>query len=195
MKKIIIILLSIIIISAGLIACQKKSDEKNTLEIYLVSGALTDDKSIGIDSLILEKTPIITLDDIQRYYWEDQVFIMKKDLLSDRLNEQTGQTYTSRGFPYVVIANGERIYMGKFWSHASSQHEFFTPLIYIELSFGAEGADYDLQPDEQIYEVTWIELQNDDNDWKNLREQTEKTIWDERIYKVLKNAGKLSEGE
>ena len=193
MKKIVIILLGIIILTS-LISCGNKSDE-NALEIYLVSGDLPDGENIDINKLVLEETPIITLDDIQRYYWEDQAFVMEKDLLRERLDEQTGKIYATRGFPYVVVVNGERIYMGKFWSALSSSMEINYPLIYIE--FPAMGKDTDeyinLEPEQQLYAVTFNKLLDDDGNWVN--KHATQGIFDKRIKKVLEKAGLLVEIE
>ena len=198
MKKIAIILLSIVILT-GLVSCGNKSSE-NTLEIYLVSGELPDGENVDINKLVLEKTPIITLDDIQRYYWEEQTFVIKKDLLRERLMERLNvapgkMPVPYYGKPYVVVANGERIYIGKFWSALSSSIESSYPIIYIE--FAAIGKDYDeynnLEPDQQLYAVTFNKLLDDDGNWVN--KDGAQVIFDKRIHKVLEKAGLLAEIE
>ena len=195
MKRIALILLSIII----LIAVDSCKSNENTLEIYLVSSDLPESgENIDINSLDLEETPILTLNDIKRYYWEEQAFVIKKDLweerMTERFNIEPGKMLVpSYGRPYVVAVNGERIYMGKFWSHLSSRLEFFTPLIYVESFFSEDKITYDLQPDEQVFAITWNELTGDNQE--DLRKQTANTIYDERIYNVLKEAGLLFEIE
>jgi len=167
---------------------------ENTWEIYLVSGGVTDGENIDVNSLTLEETPVLTLDDIQRYYWEEQIFVIKKDLLTERLNAVPGKLpVPTYGRSFVVVINGEKIYMGKFWTHLSSQLEFFTPLIYVESFFNEDIVTYDLQPDEQVFEFTWNELTGDNQE--TLRGQTMNKIYDGRIYKVLKEAGLLFEIE
>lgn len=192
MKKTCLVLV-IIIILAVFAACNDKAATESSLEIYIVSGDLPDSENIDIDSLKLKETPILTLKDIQKYYWEEQTFIMKKDLLAERLNVQPGElSVPVNGLPYVVVVNGERIYLGKFWTLLSSLLAPFEPLIYIEGTVGKDYGQYDLQSDQQLYAVSWIEISNDDN-YNILYAQVMQSIFDERIHDALKEAGVLAE--
>ena len=192
MKKFAVILLSLIILNV-FASCNGSGE--NTLEVYLVSGDLPSDGKIDINKLELEDTPVFTLDDIQKYYWEHQAFVMKKDLLNERLNAEPGKIpVPTYGKPYVLVVNGERIYMGKFWSMLSSQLEVFTPLIYVEFAWGKDNEQYDLQHDQKLYAVTWNLVENAENAGK-LKKELANKIYDKRIYKVLKNAGVLVEKE
>jgi hypothetical protein len=164
---------------------------ETTLEIYLVSGELPDDEStIDINELTLSETPVMTLGDIQKYYWDKQAFVMKKGLLTERLN--TGDT--SRipvpvwGLPYVLVVNGERIYMGKFWSMLSSAWTS-NPKIFIDGTMGVNDGSFDLRPDQQLYAVSWSSEQGNTVEKKRV----EAIVFDKRVHDALQAAGLLEE--
>ena len=160
-------------------SCGDEKTNQNSFEIYLVSGELLDNKNNDINKLTLEKTPILTLNDIQKYYWDKQVFITQKDLIRERI-EQTGSYVGVYGLPYVVVVNGERIYMGKFWTGLSSVWAY-SPSIMVDMAF-VDLEQYDLQSDQQLYVVYWGSGDAD----------TKEIVFDERIYNILKRNNLLS---
>lgn len=184
MMKCIKLIFFMILITVSLVACNNNSVDKNTLEIYLVSDELPQSENIDINSLTLEKTPLLTLDDIQKYYWEKQVFITKEGLLLERLSEFDKVAVSVYGLPYVLVVNDERIYMGKLWSGLSSVWPY-SPSITIDMPFpvATDGMEYDLQPDQQLYCVYW----------DNKATDTEHMVFDERIYEALNEKGLLCE--
>ena len=168
------------VLAIFLCACNKEAINQEPFGIYLVAGELPSDKNIDINKLALEETPILTLDDIEKYYWEQQVFVTKNDLLEDRINVPI------MGLPYVAVANGKRIYMGKFWNAVSSLWPY-SPSITINF-FGADASLYDVPPDGQLYAVYW-------DDSTPEAANVKKAVFDERIYKALKENNLLAENK
>ena len=74
--------------------------------------------------------PLITEKDILHYHWavHSIVFQPRIDTL---LHAMAGWPYRSWGLPFVVVANGERIYLGAFWWGYSNYMPSFP---YIELT-------------------------------------------------------------
>lgn len=82
---------------------------------------LTSDK-VGnklLESLQLESTPFITARDIRFYHWATHSIegTPQLDALFDRIATSWGTVF---GRPFVVVAQGERIYLGTFWWAYSS---------------------------------------------------------------------------
>jgi hypothetical protein len=91
-------------------------------EIYLISPAaevnLTDTNCSKIGDINLPKEPIISSEDVVSYNWSRQYFELTYEAcqnLSGEL-EKTGTWHN----PFVVVANGERIYRGWFVNAFSS---------------------------------------------------------------------------
>jgi hypothetical protein len=175
LKKIIIIAISIFVL-LSLNSCI--SDSKDKYEIFLIKGNFPN--TPNINELSLEKKPILSCKDIIKYYWNEQTFITKKDLLSKRL---TNKISTS-GVPFVVVVNGERIYIGKFWTLISSLNGY-NPNILVEGIIGEELNKYKLDNNEQLYGLWWNK-----ND-KDVNKDMLKKIFDPRIYNALNSIGIL----
>lgn len=179
MKQIKLIVLVILMIL--LYGCNKAAVNQVSFEIYLVSGEFPSAEDIDIDKLTLEKTPVLTLNDIRKYYWDEQAFVTKQDFLTEQIMAQTNQSVPVGGLPYVVVVNGERIYIGKFWTAISSVSPY-SPSILVNWATGADFEKYDLQPDQHLYAIYW---NNDDPGAKEI-------VFDERIYKALEQSNLLS---
>ena len=71
-----------------------------------------------LDGLIVADKPLITEDDIISFDWEKQHIHLKPGVKERLPNvDNPPQVW---GVPFVVVANGERIYLGAFWSLSSS---------------------------------------------------------------------------
>lgn len=93
----------------------KNTKSKNRFEIYLVKNPVTQAAvEIGMKNVELQDTPIITDKDIKLYNWFNHSLEINEEVY-DRIP----QVHTS-GVPFVVVADGERIYLGAFWSSFSS---------------------------------------------------------------------------
>lgn len=108
------------------------NDNNNGMEIYLVAG--NNQKYLGevedLNSLELEKEPLISREDIVSYNWD-------KHCLKIKDNKRISKELLQRSF--VVITDGERKYLGAFWSAAFSM---VPPKIPIYLDSLAEERGY-----------------------------------------------------
>ncbi|MBN1818729.1 MAG: LysM peptidoglycan-binding domain-containing protein [Sedimentisphaerales bacterium] len=68
-----------------------------------------------LEGLILDNKPILTDADILRYDWEKQTIYLKQKAQS--LLPEKPSVW---GIPFVVVAQGKRLYLGAFWTGASS---------------------------------------------------------------------------
>lgn len=188
MKRILYLILIISLTVSALVSCSQTNQEEeskaDSFEIYHVKDMGTHQAAeTDIDRLVLEDTPVISLNDITDYYWNSQIFKVRKE----GLNEQLQKAFKLSGTTFVVTVNGERIYLGAFWTRLSSQLPPETPVIYIDglwnnglekLSLGS----YWKEPDEnEIY----FEISTGIS--------ASEAIKDRRIYDVMKKAGVLSD--
>jgi hypothetical protein len=116
----------------------------------------------GLDNLVFESNPIISEKDIKLYNWSNHSIELSEGVLSRIPNVPVS------GLPFIVVADGERIYLGAFWTSISSASTSL-PVIDIlrkpfAINMGYPG-----------------KLENA-SDPRN----------DQRVYKVLTETGKLS---
>ena len=96
---------------------QGPSNSSENFAIYLVTQ--THDwsnlaaGSVELNQLVVESDPIISLDDIVRYDWDEHAMILTRDGRWRLSQMEMGQEF-------VVSAAGERIYIGVMWRAASS---------------------------------------------------------------------------
>lgn len=101
---------------------------EHTFEIYLVTMPeegfyrLAGDE---IDTLLLEKEPILTDKDFIAYHWgikehKDNLEIRDGVSVYERLRGKGFKNVGAGMYPFVVVCNGDRIYLGVFSSHISS---------------------------------------------------------------------------
>ena len=87
----------------------------------LADTTLTSDKvwNKPLESLQLESAPFITARNIKFYHWASHSIegTPQFDALLDRITTSWGTVF---GRPFVVVAQGERIYLGTFWWAYSS---------------------------------------------------------------------------
>ncbi len=118
--------------SDGNIPVETDENKKSGMEIYLVAGS--NQKYIGevenLNSLELEKEPLISRDDIVSYNWE-------KHSLKIKNNGKISNELLRRGF--VVVADGEKLYHGAFWS---AIYSMIPPEIAIYLDNLTEENEY-----------------------------------------------------
>lgn len=92
------------------------------LGIYLLADEKVNAEDVlklKLDEIPLQKKPLFTLDDFVCYSWEDHWFKLTPDALK-RLPQANTPEKRMSGIPFVLLANGERIYLGGFWTHLSS---------------------------------------------------------------------------
>jgi hypothetical protein len=152
------------------------ADKCNTgFEIYLVKqgqevwteGA----KSIPfVDELVLEETPLISSNDLLSYCWDCHSIKIKASILTER--ELVGRTF-------LVVADGERIYIGRFWSGFLSSLPYAKVLIYLD--FFDENSPY-----RYLSLGSWLP-------GREINPDAKKIISDDRVKKVIERDGKLYE--
>ena len=190
MKRILYLMLIISLVALTLVSCSQTNQEEeskaDSFEIYLVKDMSTQQATeTDLDRLILEDTPVITLNDITDYYWNSQVFKVRKEGLSEQLQK----AFKLSGTTFVVTVNGERIYLGAFWTMLSSVWPPETPIIYIDGLWNdgtqilPEGINWEEPEENEIYFEISIGI------------RASETIKDKRIYDVMKRAGVLSDTE
>lgn len=136
-------------------------------EIYLVQGlTLEQAQATALADLPLERSPLITGDDLVAYDWEDHTFLLKD-------NSKLGPDLLRR--PFVVVAGGDRIYMGAFWSPFFSM---LPPEIQL-YRVGFSGQD----EEERVFKIVC---------WQpgGTRDRS-KMISDRRIYRALRELNLL----
>lgn len=77
---------------------------------------------LRLDELTLQKEPLLTPNDFVCYSWKDHSFKLTPEATVKLPKPQVF------GVPFVVMVNGQRIYLGAFWTHASSA-SFPNPVI------------------------------------------------------------------
>ncbi len=109
----------------------------------------------SLKNLPLADSPWITTADISAYNWETHQIFLKKE--SATLMDKFQDPLFGLDIPFVVVANGERIYRGQFPSAISSSIGLGAQIFRIEgetpgVRLGPPGVSYslDLRSDERI---------------------------------------------
>lgn len=76
------------------------------------------------EDIPLAKYPIISAEDIEEYNWKTQEIILKKSIWY-RIRPPS-----VHGAPFVIVVNGEPIYVGAFWINISSISSRIPTIIY-----------------------------------------------------------------
>jgi hypothetical protein len=157
---------------------------KYKLAIYLVKDLTAFDAAkTDLVKLPLENEPIVTEKDISAYYWKSNVIKTSMPVFKDKLSKVAKLS----GTPYVLTANGERIYLGILWTPLSSMvPPEETPVLnllgsaLIMENLNKDGYNV-IQDDNDIHLEISAPYKGKDN--RN----------DKRIYNALKDAGVLKE--
>lgn len=172
-KKTLTVVLIFIILLLNSACSLNKNDDVNTnsnpgFAIYLVKDANASEAiKKDINKLVLEDEPIITDENISSYIWkEHKVILIKDEKLQSTVMEKIDMKVPTHGKPFVVVCNGERIYIGLFWSLLSSLSAPKCPVIMNDFYYGDSFIIY---------------YAYDENDSRD----------DKRIYKTFEELGKL----
>jgi len=104
------------------IQTREEAENGESYAIYLVADpqiAGPDLKDSLLEALPLAEEPLISIEDILSYDWENHVFKVTEESYQ-RLIDDIGGSVPVNGRSFVVVAKGERIYAGAFWTLASS---------------------------------------------------------------------------
>lgn len=134
------------------------------LQDTTLSASMVWDKPL--ESLVLAPKPFLTEEDITSYIWSTHEFTVTAPVDSQLAALKWAHGHTG-GIPFVVVAGGERIYIGAFWYAYSS-----------------------LMPQVPYIDVLLFphRIWNTPNPAVNVDKRS-----DGRIYRVLKTAGVLTE--
>ncbi len=91
--------------------------------IYLLADEkmnAVDALKVKLDDITLQTKPLFALDDFVCYSWEDHWFKLTPEALKKLPKPSPPENRLIRGIPFVLLVNGERIYMGAFWTSISS---------------------------------------------------------------------------
>lgn len=163
----IILLITLFLVSG----CNKDNRDitAHNFSIYLVQNlSATEAMSRKLDELPLENIPILTHKEIETYNWKEHTFSLKEGY---SLEEKLEGKVPLSGKPFVVVTDGERIYMGSFWTLISS---LYIPGIPTISSIWFKGNKND------SYTIGYGDKEHDPRD-------------DIRIYEALKGLGKIKQ--
>lgn len=141
-------------------ACDRAPTSSGTADIaihLLADDTLTavDAYNIDLDSLTLMEEPLLSVDEIKTYTWSDHSFSVETKA-HNRLKRYEESGVSTFGLPFVVVASGERVYLGGLWPSYSSYAPPFPQIWVIPLILKireASGEDIpDVRNDSRIYE-------------------------------------------
>jgi hypothetical protein len=120
--------------------------------------SVADAAKLGLDSLSLAEPAFLTSDGITAYSWAHHAFRVTPEALL-RLKALEQRPYMSQGRPFVMVAGGERIYLGAFWYAYSSlaptvPHIQVAPLsLNIARAWAIPESTADVREDPRIYRL------------------------------------------
>ncbi|AJS58544.1 hypothetical protein [Paenibacillus sp. IHBB 10380] len=152
-----------------IVGCNNGNKERavNEFSIYLVKDlSTTEAMSKKLDDLPLETIPVLTDKEIRTYNWTEHEFTMKEGI---SLEEKLEVKVPAGGKPFVVVVGNERIYLGTFWSHLSSQ--------FLDLDIPRISSNWLKGSDNDMYKIRSGKIQDPRDDTK--------------IFGALKGLGKV----
>ena len=108
--------------------------DDNVFGIYLLKDTLlttSDAKKIPLEILQVQDSPIINIIDIEEYAWTEQIIALSPDAFIKFGEVQQGKIKSTLGLPFIVIADGEKIYLGNIYPMHSSYIHADLPFIAV----------------------------------------------------------------
>lgn len=175
----------------------EKLNSNERFAIYLVKNAAytKDAIEMGLDRIKLEDTPVITDRDMEYYNWSDHSFALSEEALS-RIPR-----VTVSGLPFVVVVNGEKIYLGAFWTSISSVSTDLPVIDVTMASLGkAPGNPFSISEGYPGNRKASIDVRDDDRIFNALKEtgklnlelKANNTEVDKRLEEIIKNGPQIS---
>jgi hypothetical protein len=137
------------------------SNDEKTFGIYLLKDTLlitSEAKKLPVESLQLQEVPIININDIIDYNWEEQVISLTSEAF-ERFKGVEKKIKSVFGLPFIVVAKQQIIYLGNIYPMYSSYvHEDLpsidvAPFIEMKISKAPLQSIEDKRKDERIYLV------------------------------------------
>ncbi len=154
---------------------QDNQEYNDVFSIYLLAENIEGELPDDLDKLKLQEEPWLSIEDIDYYDYSTHYIYLKKDkasLFGEGLQNQMSSAMSS---DFVVVADDERCYLGRFHPPFSSQMPM-TPII-------SDYPGFELSPEDVIHIANSFSLDGT-ADLRN----------DHRIREALAQAGKLSLG-
>lgn len=111
-------MLMVMLLFIFIIGCTKQTevDSGYSFAIYLVEDVnISEAIKVNLRDLKLAEKPIISDLDLLSYNWQTHELKVEESLL-----KKLGNNQELVGQPFVVVANGERVYLGAFYSYYMS---------------------------------------------------------------------------
>jgi hypothetical protein len=141
-----------------------------------------------LDGLILDKNPLLMEDDIERYQLPRHILRLKPGVVERLTAEIDAPVW---GTPFVVVADGRRIFLGAFWTHLSSYLADVPTISLARLQSRLPGNDPNLLPKNAIrLGRAGLVRQEGGKTWRS-PQQDERT--DARLLQALQKRQKLSD--
>ena len=136
------------------------TDEK-AFGIYLLKDTLiitSDAKKLPLNSLQVQDSPIISIEDIETYNWSEQTMSLTSEAFK-RFGSAEGKVKSAFGLPFVVMIDQTKIYLGNIYpAYSSYMHEdlpsiMVAPFTEMRISRAPNKNINDVRMDERIYSV------------------------------------------
>ena len=137
------------------------NDDEKAFGIYLLKDTsliTSDAKKSSIESLQLQETPIIKINDIVEYDWEEQLITLTSETF-DRFKGVENKIKSTHGLPFIVVANQQKIYLGNIYPmyssyiHQDLPYVKVSPFFEMRVSRAPLQSVEDKRKDERIYSV------------------------------------------
>ena len=116
MKKNSVLILIVLMMLVLLSGCGKRKEP--AFAVFLLSSGMTAEEalSVPLDDFALKDVSLLSMDDVVTY----QPGTYELTLTDEAVGRLRQMAVPLDGLPFVVVARGERVYMGAFWTPISS---------------------------------------------------------------------------
>lgn len=132
MKVTLLLFLFLVLISSCHNSTSPNFDNEE-FGIYLLkdsSLSTYDAKKYPVESYQLQDKPIINLDDIIKYDWENQIITLTTEA-NEKFKNIESKIKSIYGLPFIVVAENQKIYLGNIYPMYSSFYHFDLPSINV----------------------------------------------------------------
>ncbi len=164
--------ISIVVIAIFIVSCSESNSQEASQKfaLYLLKNdtlKTEDIQELDVSRHVIRNVPVLDYDDIVAYQ-PDNHTIYLNDILSRYLDTDSLEVFSQLfGKPFVLIANGDRIYLGSFIPGISSWAPF-TPKI-VDYSVNNEEKSFIISGAAYYDEETFIDVRNDERIYSALR--------------------------
>jgi hypothetical protein len=144
-------------------SCKKEStspsEQPVDFGIYLLKDSMmttTQAKQIALDSLVINDQSITNINDIVYYQWSDHSVELTKDGFN-KFKFTESKIKSTYGLPFIVVANGSKVYLGNIYPYYSSYIHTdlpsigVSPFISLKIERAPDKSIEDKRNDPRIY--------------------------------------------